>query len=82
MLAIMAGLFITRSCEDNSAEENAIEQEQRFFNIYREANYPDAVLQSSGIYFLENLEGTGKMPGDTSWLFIDHVAYTIPEDQV
>ena len=82
ILAIIGGFFITSSCDQNTEEENAIEQEQRFFDIYREANYPDAALHSSGIYFLDNLEGTGKMPGDTSWLYIDHVSYTIPEDQV
>ena len=82
ILAIFAGFFLTRSCEQNTAEENAKEQEQRFFDIYRSANYPDAVHQPSGIYFLENQEGTGKMPGDTSWLYIDHVAYTIPDDKV
>jgi FKBP-type peptidyl-prolyl cis-trans isomerase len=82
LLAMIGALSLTRSCEDNTAEENSIAQEQRFFNIYMAANYPGAVLQPSGIFFLENKEGTGDMPGDSSWLFIDHVAYTIPEDQV
>jgi FKBP-type peptidyl-prolyl cis-trans isomerase len=82
LLAILAGSFITRSCEDDGGGQNAIEQEQRFFDIYREANYPDASLQASGIYYLENMEGTGRMPGDSSWLMIDHVAYTIPAEAV
>lgn len=82
LLAILAGSFITRSCDDNSEEQNSIEQEQRFFDIYMAANYPDAVLQPSGIFFLENKEGSGEMPGDTSWLLIDHVAYTIPNEAV
>lgn len=82
LLAFFAGTFITRSCEDDSEDKNAIEQEQRFFDIYRAANYPDAVQQSSGIYYLENNEGTGKMPDDSSWLLINHVAYALPDDQV
>jgi FKBP-type peptidyl-prolyl cis-trans isomerase len=82
LLAIIGAFASIRSCEDNSAEQNAIDQEQRFFNIYMAANYPDAVLQPSGIFFLENKEGDGLMPGDSSWLFIDHVGYTIPNDLV
>ena len=82
LLGIFAGSFLTRSCEDDSEDKNALEQEQRFFDIYRAANYPDAVQQPSGIYYLENKEGSGKMPGDTSWLLINHVAYKLPDDQV
>ena len=82
LLAILAGSFITRSCEDDGTAQNSIAEEQRYFDIYREANYPEAVLQPSGIYYLENSEGDGIMPGDTSWLLINHVAYTLPDDQV
>lgn len=82
LVAILAGSFITRSCEDDGTAQNSIAEEQRFFDIYREANYPEAVLQSSGIYYLENSEGEGIMPGDTSWLLINHVAYTLPDEQV
>ena len=82
LLVILAGSFFTRSCTEDGTEQHSIEQEQRFFDIYREANYPDAVHQPSGIYYLENKEGDGNMPGDTSWLLIDHVAYTIPNDAV
>jgi FKBP-type peptidyl-prolyl cis-trans isomerase len=82
LLVLLSGMFITRSCEDDSQGQNVIREEQRFFDIYVASNYPDAVLQPSGIYFLENKEGDGQMPDDTSWLWIEHVAYTIPEEQV
>lgn len=82
LLTIFAGSILTRSCEDNSEDKNSLEQEQRFFDIYRSANYPDAVQQASGIYYQENHVGSGKMPEDSSWLLINHVAYTLPDDQV
>lgn len=82
LLVFLSGMFITRSCEDDGVQQNALREEQRFFDIYVAANYPEAVQQPSGIYFLENQEGSGQMPGDTSWLWIEHVAYTIPEEQV
>jgi FKBP-type peptidyl-prolyl cis-trans isomerase len=82
LLAVFAGSVFTRSCDDDSEDINALQQEQRFFDIYRAANYPDAVQQGSGIYYLENKEGSGKTPGDTSWLLINHVSYTLPDDQV
>jgi FKBP-type peptidyl-prolyl cis-trans isomerase len=82
VVAMLAGSFFTRSCTDTGGEENSIEQEKRFFDLYRQANYPDAVLQPSGIYYLEDHEGDGRMPGDTAWIRINHVAYTLPEEQV
>lgn len=82
-MTVLAGSLFLQSCDDDdTAAQNSIEQEQRFFDIYREANYPEAVLQPSGIYFLQNSEGDGIMAGDTSWLLINHVAYVIPDDQV
>lgn len=82
VLIVFSGLAMAYSCTADGGEENSIEQEQRFFDIYRESNYPGAVHQPSGIYYLENKEGDGIMPGDTSWLLIEHVAYTLPDDQV
>jgi FKBP-type peptidyl-prolyl cis-trans isomerase FkpA len=46
------------------------------------ANYPGLTPEPSGLYYLENKEGTGDMPDDSSWVMIDYVAYTLPEDKV
>jgi FKBP-type peptidyl-prolyl cis-trans isomerase len=59
-----------------------MEQEQRFFNIYLAANYPDAVPQASGLYYLEHTAGTGVMPGPEDWVLVNHVSYTIPDNVV
>ena len=78
----VAALAFMGSCTKDTTEQDSREQEQRFFDIYMGANYPDAVPQASGLYYVENKEGTGTMPGDSSWVLIDHVVYLIPENNV
>ena len=82
LLVGIAGLIYMTSCEEDNSDQYGSYQEQRFFDIYREANYPDASAQASGLYYLENKEGTGIMPGDSTWVLINHVAYIIPDDIV
>lgn len=82
-VVLIAGLVYMTSCEkDDTDTKYSVYSEQRFFDIYVSANYPEAVPQSSGLYFLENMEGSGIMPGDTSWILVEHVAYIIPDDQI
>jgi FKBP-type peptidyl-prolyl cis-trans isomerase len=81
-VALIAGLIYMTSCEVETTGQDTMEQEQRYFDIYVGANYPDAVPQASGLYYEENKGGAGIMPGDTTWLLINHVAYTIPDDMV
>jgi len=76
-----ASIFMTSCTQDNESQE-AMEQELRFFNIYMASNYPDAVPQPSGLYFLENTPGTGAMPEAEDWVLVNHVAYTIPDNAV
>jgi len=59
-----------------------MEQEQRYFDIYRVANYPDAEPQPSGLYYLEHTAGTGDMPEPDDWVLVNHVSYTIPDNAV
>lgn len=80
--ALIVGLTYMTSCEKDYTEQYSINQEQRFFDIYVGANYPDAVPQASGLFYMPNKEGAGAMPGDSSWVLIEHVAYTIPGDQI
>jgi len=81
-VALSAGLIYMTSCTEDISDQYTSYQEQRFFDIYREANYPDASEQASGLYYLENKGGTGIMPGDSTWVLINHVAYTLPDGRV
>jgi FKBP-type peptidyl-prolyl cis-trans isomerase len=81
-VAVMAVSIFISSCTEDNTEQYALYSEQRYFDIYVGANYPDAVPEASGLYYMENKEGAGLMPGDSTWVLIDHVAYIIPNDQV
>ncbi|TFH26994.1 MAG: hypothetical protein E4H10_05345, partial [Bacteroidia bacterium] len=82
-LAITVSLTLMSACvaEEDSPEE-IMEQEQRFFNIYLAANYPDAEPQASGLYYLEYTAGGGDNPGPEDWVLVNHVSYTIPDNVV
>ncbi len=81
-VTVIAGLMLLASCQEDTTSQDNLDQEKRFFDIYMAANYPDAVPQSSGLFYVENKEGAGEMPIDSSWVLINHVAYIIPADQV
>lgn len=81
-LAIPIALVLMSGCTEETSDEETAEQEQRFFNIYLAANYPDAVLQPSGLYYLEHTAGTGASPGSEDWVLVNHVAYVLPDNQV
>jgi FKBP-type peptidyl-prolyl cis-trans isomerase FkpA len=81
-LAISTALVLMSGCEEETSEEETAEQEQRFFNVYRIANYPDAELQASGLYYQEYTAGTGATPGPEDWVLVNHVAYLLPDDDV
>jgi len=82
-LAITATLAMMSACEEEgSSPEESFEQEQRFFNIYLAANYPDAEPQTSGLYYQEHTAGAGATPGLEDWVLVNYVAYVLPDDQV
>ncbi len=82
VLAIAAAVALISACTEDTDDQDAMEQEKRYFDIYLAANYHDAQPQASGLYYLENKEGTGAMPNDSAWVLINHVSYTIPDDAV
>jgi FKBP-type peptidyl-prolyl cis-trans isomerase len=82
VVAVMLGLIVLSACEVNDAEEDKLEQELRFFNLYRGGNYPNVTQHSSGIYYLEHKAGTGISPDSDDWVLVNHVAYKIPMDEV
>lgn len=82
-LAIFAAFILISSCDEEETDiEETLEQEQRFFDIYLAANYPDADPQASGLYYLEHSLGDGAMPGPEDWVLVNHVAYIIPDNSV
>ena len=82
VLAIAAAVALISACTEDTEDQDAMEQEKRFFDIYLAANYPDAEPQASGLYYLEHTAGDGEMPGAEDWVLINHVSYTIPDNTV
>jgi FKBP-type peptidyl-prolyl cis-trans isomerase FkpA len=78
---LLAALILLNSCEEDDGSD-AIAQEQRYFDLYMGSNYPDAVPQESGLYYIINGEGTGSQAGADDWVLINHVSYTLPDDNV
>jgi FKBP-type peptidyl-prolyl cis-trans isomerase len=70
------------SCTKNIAEQDKRAQEQRFFDLYVAANYPNVEPKPNGLYYLEHKAGTGASAGEEDWLLVNHVCYTIPEDDI
>jgi len=81
-VTVIAGLILLASCTEDTVVQDSLDQEQRFFDIYMAASYPDASPQASGLYYVENKEGSGEMPDDSTWVLINHVAYTVPGNNV
>ena len=81
-LAITAAFVLMSGCTEEASEEDLAEQELRFFDIYMAANYPDAEPQPSGLYYLEHSEGIGRIAGAEDWILVNHVSYTIPDNEI
>jgi len=76
------GILLTASCVKEAADDEPWLEEQRYFDIYVASHYPGAAPEASGLYYIENKEGTGEMPGDSTWVLLDYVSYTLPEEDV
>ena len=78
----VAAIMLVAACTEITDNQDMREQEQRFFDLYVAANYPTVQPEPSGIYFIEHKAGTGAVPAADDWLLVNHVCYTIPEDDI
>jgi len=76
----IAGLVFVASCTEDATTVDKRAQEQRFFDLYMAANYPDAEPHANGLYYIEHKAGTGAIPDEDDWLLVNHVCYTLPEN--
>lgn len=80
VIIAITGIVLISSCTEENGVTDFREQEQRFFDLYVGANYPDVQPQSNGLYYIEHKAGSGSTPGPEDWVLVNHVCYTIPED--
>lgn len=68
---IAATLLSLFSC-GRDKEESDKEVQKRILEAYIGKYYPDATLLKSGIYLLDSIPGTGKIPHDTSYVSVSY----------
>ena len=78
-------IFLLQACSDNTEEvDEDLVQEYRYFDLYMGSNFKDTIAPptASGLYYIEVYEGTGASPKEGDWLYMNHVAYSIPSNYV
>lgn len=75
-------LFSSTGCEEESNYDNLIAEEERYFQLYMDANYPELRPTESGLYFLEYKEGDGPTPDSGDYVLINYLLYTIPDEEI
>ena len=70
-ILIAAAAVLAVSCAEERSE-SAESVQDRILKAYVEKYYPDAVRSESGLYFLEQSEGTGRTPEDTSYVLVEY----------
>lgn len=77
MKHVFSGLIITAmvfgflACGDDNSLEKLRQKELETLNAYMQANYPDVEPTKSGLYYIEEVKGTGDtiVPGDKIQIF-------------
>ncbi len=82
ILLASGSMLVIPACVKTDEEQSKRDQEQRYFDLYLGANFPDATPQPSGLYFIEHKAGTGTRADEDDWLLINHVCYTIPGENI
>jgi FKBP-type peptidyl-prolyl cis-trans isomerase FkpA len=70
-LVITAMVFGFLACGDDNSLEKLRQKELETLNAYMQANYPDVEPTKSGLYYIEEVKGTGDtiVPGDKIQIF-------------
>lgn len=79
---ILLLLLPVTGCEKDVNTDAFMAEEERYFDLYMDANYPDLKPTESGLYYVEYEEGTGETPDSGDWVLINYLAYTIPDETV
>jgi FKBP-type peptidyl-prolyl cis-trans isomerase FkpA len=82
IIVVLAAMVSTTGCEEEINFDSFIAEEERYFQLYMDANYPEATPTESGLYFFEDEEGEGISPDSGDYVLINYLAYTIPDETV
>ena len=84
LLSLLTVLLLQACFEDTEQVDEELVQEYRYFDLYMGSTFKDTIAPptASGLYYVEMYEGTGASPKEGDWLMMNHVAYTIPSNNV
>jgi len=81
ILIVIGGSLFFQGCEEAVVVDKEA-NEERYFNLYMQSNYPDVDPRPSGLFYIEHKAGTGAVPDEDDWMIINHAASEIPEEKV
>jgi len=81
-LPILMLSVIFSACNEEIDTGDREAQEERYFFLYMDANYPDLEPQESGIYYIPVEEGDGATPDSGDFVYINYVTFTLPDETV
>lgn len=82
IIVVLAATVSFTGCEDEINYDRFIAEEERYFHLYMDANYPAVEPTESGLYFIVYEEGEGISPDSGDYVLINYLAYTIPDETV
>lgn len=80
ILLILAGIILIIPACSKQADMELVELEDRIFENYLVANNISVEPTESGLYFIEETEGTGISPVTGDYVLINYSLYTIVDD--
>jgi len=81
-IILLGTILIFTGCEEEINYDYFKAEEDRYFHLYMEANYPDLTPNESGLYFIEYVEGEGLSPDSGDYVLINFLVYTVPDEKV
>ncbi|MEX0982339.1 MAG: FKBP-type peptidyl-prolyl cis-trans isomerase [Bacteroidales bacterium] len=78
---VLVSLLPFTGCEEEINYDYFRAEEDRYFHLYMDANYPELAPTESGLYFIEFEEGEGLSPDSGDYLLINFLAYTVPDEK-
>ena len=81
ILASLTIIFLLNSCSKEDMNDQ-INYESRIFENYLIANNITTEPTESGLYYIEEVEGTGLTPAVDDWVIINYSMQTIEDDKI
>ncbi len=82
ILILTSGMVLTLFGCSKTDYTQLLANEDRYFELYMNVNYPDLQPLESGLYFINELDGNGISPDSGDYVLLNYVAKTLPDETV